>query len=568
MSHSIDGFNKVYNETKNQYADNYKKSLEKLSGVKNSWFYSLSVDKNGVLVKRFSLAALFDHLGAWTRGENWEQKINLATRQFIKLGGELGEDLIENTANLQKITKQISSLAKQAGIQLAILPQPQNNSEQESDLHSSEFVSESEEFSNRESIEEPLEGTINLDQKNYVNLDLPLVESSKRSIEELYEKAGKFAFYYTANKTPMMNFLKGIGCVLNRAHTFKGDDFLKEEKYEIQIPAINDFYNPNPVTLTISNEKIRAIMSSAKVVVSNQLGIEDYKRIQSTVDDQISQNPPSSLDVRGIVIDGSTLSRPNYSAEMYACQICHSARLPVLTNPYNSSGSAHQQLSDINLDEAPEIVLINTPGANFAYGKGFKETFLDNGSLKVAEFENFLNGLWTNVIFSAIEQNATDLSLLPIGLGAFLKGLSPETNLEIQKSYLRSLKAILEDPNIKPKLEDQFKDGIYFTLGPIAKTTADEIFEDSDFVHFHDRDALNLSQEISADPDHCCAILNPSDGDVMFGIYNVGEYWQTSYKGTLSHVGEEYLMHLIPGQLTGRDMCPEAFENPIVSKLT
>jgi hypothetical protein len=79
----------------------------------------------------------------------------------------------------------------------------------------------------------------------------------------------------------------------------------------------------------------------------------------------------------------------------------------------------------------------------------------------------------------------------------------------------------------------------------------------------HKKDALNLCQKISQEDGRCCALLNPSDGDVMFGIFNVGEYWQTSHRGSASHVGEEYLMHMIPAQLTGKDMNPQAFQNPI-----
>lgn len=370
--------------------------------------------------------------------------------------------------------------------------------------------------------------------------------------EVLIAKAGKWAQYYTDEKNPIKTFLETIGCVLDGRHfTTPGDNFLTENEYAIVVDATKDFYNPDPVTIIVSAAKIREIIASSTLVVSPELGVEKYrellKAVQNTMNEDL-QKPTSESDP--------------YPFLLHACMVSHSIRLPSLTQPYLNGNLAHQQLISTNLDHSNELILISSSGINLSVPICYKYFFDTSGGFADGAFRNLATEMWKTIIFSCMQQKATDLSLLAIGLGAFISRVRPEYRPAIRTIYLETLKSVIDNDTVR----DHFKHGIFFARGPIPDDEMKAVFKDCKTkVHIHEADAANLAQHISAEEGRCCALLNPSDPDVIFGRCNIGEHWQFSKKNKGDmHVGEEFLMHFLLGMLGSYQMCPEAFENPIL----
>lgn len=78
-----------------------------------------------------------------------------------------------------------------------------------------------------------------------------------------------------------------------------------------------------------------------------------------------------------------------------------------------------------------------------------------------------------------------------------------------------------------------------------------------------DRDVFILAHQLTQQGKPC-AFHNPSDADVVFGIYDVGEYWKNG-KGS-GYVGEEHIGAMSTAPLNSRNLNPRAYDNVVEQK--
>ncbi len=237
----------------------------------------------------------------------------------------------------------------------------------------------------------------------------------------------------------------------------------------------------------------------------------------------------------------------NIPLNTLALNVCHSQELHFFVEQHlTADGKALNSLRNQNLNGLTPSVLLSTPGMNFAYGGHKAIEYLSNGSAKI-----FISNMWETVLKSAEIQGCRHLAFSAIGLGAFLPGTwSTEQKAQVTQIYYQSLMEQLA----KPKFHGKF-DSIH--INPVfdfAKRKLEEAKSAAhpaigSLVHQFAGDVKFFAVECAKN-DIKCGLLNPSDPDVMWGKYDIGEYYKTG-----DYVGEEDLAATSTASLGSVGLC-------------
>lgn len=319
----------------------------------------------------------------------------------------------------------------------------------------------------------------------------------------------------------------------------------------IQIKATDDdskaAFGGGEVSVSVST--LQELSDSAEIITaSSLLPAPLFLKVQQELRDNI--DPQEKRSLKELLIDKYETWKQDYQRlgfktvaefersaniplNMLAMNVCHSQKTHFFVEQeLSSNGNAVNKLRSINLDTATPTVLLSTPGLNLAYGGSQALSSLTNGTAEL-----LITNMWESVLASAINQNCNNLAFSAIGLGAFL----PSTMTQIQKSEVASLyyKTLLEklsQPEFKGKFDSIHINPVFdFAKAALAEQKQHHP-EAASIVHQFDGDVKFLAIEFSKENIRC-GLLNPSDPDVMWGKYDVGEYYKNG-----DYVGEEDLV--------------------------
>ena len=203
---------------------------------------------------------------------------------------------------------------------------------------------------------------------------------------------------------------------------------------------------------------------------------------------------------------------------LISSNICHSQKVQFFVEEYNYSGYACNKIRNDDLDQAPPSVVISIPGINFKYSPLQPSKLIENGIAELC-----ISNMWENILESAMIQGCKNISIPPIGLGAFLP-LDQTDASNIADLYFKTLFKLLSDPKYHGKF-----DGIFYNAYPFNKQCQKMLMQYKDSidcpVKVHSKDAKFLATNLS-EAGYMCAVVNPSDMDVVLGLHDVGEYYK------------------------------------------
>ncbi|KAL0242816.1 hypothetical protein GEMRC1_005379 [Eukaryota sp. GEM-RC1] len=197
----------------------------------------------------------------------------------------------------------------------------------------------------------------------------------------------------------------------------------------------------------------------------------------------------------------------------------------------DTKGFALNQIRSCFLDDCKPNLLVSVPGLNFAYSS-LSPMLVDTFRHDSTQIFKILSNLWFSVLSAVKHYQYTHLAIPAIGLGVFLSGssMSGKEQSDLARMYFDSLMTVYE----------LFKTSIpvvYFNPMRFKQELNDSIkqFSNQDHVINFQCDVKLIVVEL-AKAGVCAALLNPSDADVMWGVYDVGEYWKNG-----SYAAEEDL---------------------------
>lgn len=347
------------------------------------------------------------------------------------------------------------------------------------------------------------------------------------TLAEIEANVGKFSTYKTTagageaipfQDKPAQSFLHGLG-VANVPHPLSK---LPEESLPINPGmdvTVKSFDTKVSGSLVIQADRVARLLKSAKIYVNNDI-------------------MPQGLYVTTLTgIDGSVSKDIGIHWQNLAVGVCHVQEIDLLaTHVMNERGEAISapRTGEI-LDDAPALLLLSSPALNFGYGMA--------GHLTRNQQIDFIKGMYRNLFFAALAEKREYIAMPAAGLGVF-KG-DPEI-------YFTSLmKVAKEFPELKiifhpAQFENQFDKAL-------QKANPDNVVKAT-------KDVLFIADELtkSGKP---CAFHNPSDSDVVYGLYDVGEYWKTG-KGA-GYVGEEHIGAMSTAPLNSKGLNPQAYANVV-----
>lgn len=298
----------------------------------------------------------------------------------------------------------------------------------------------------------------------------------------------------------------------------------------------------------ISRGTLKSLSESARICTSQdlmpqQLFIEIQSKLRSKIKTQEQRNLKEILGSKyetwkadyqklGFSSVEAFEKSASIPLNMLAVGVCHSQETHFFVEQENINGLAVNKLRNVNLDKATPNVLLSTPGINFKYGGDKAKQYLEDGTAKM-----LIQNMWHGVLSSAVEQNCQALSISAIGLGAFLPTEWDDAKkAQVAALYYDSLLEILAQPEYKGKFQSIYINPVF----PFARAELDNAKKQhpdvASIVHNYDRDVKFLAVDL-AKAGVRCALLNPSDPDVMWGKYDVGEYYKKGH-----YVGEEDLV--------------------------
>lgn len=349
--------------------------------------------------------------------------------------------------------------------------------------------------------------------------------------------------------------------------------------------------------VTISKSTLKKLSDSAQIVTnSKRVTRELFLKIQKELYQHINPQDKRTLETVILVAGGKengqklledwrnswkelgfssaaelevTLKR---SMLFLATNICHAQEAHFFIEQEKRGDLALNKLRNDNLDKQVPNVILSIPGINVAYGGMPVKTidgvlFLgrnqktDTGVVfnPVVTVEECITNMWEAVLDGAVLQDVRNLSMPAIGLGAF----AGEHEGKIAPLYFQSLFKLLSSEKYKGKFDNVF-------FNPMAQGKA----FDAELVKFQKEltncncnvvnfngDVLLLGVEL-AKQGHRCALLNPSDADVTWGVYDVGEYYKFG-----NYVGEEHIGATSTAMLGSRGV-NDVYTNPNKIKST
>ncbi len=232
---------------------------------------------------------------------------------------------------------------------------------------------------------------------------------------------------------------------------------------------------------------------------------------------------------------------------LLATNICHAQDVIFLVEQHLDGSAARNKMATGNLDAAPPVTVLSIPGVNFAYGATNASTLIDSG-----DAATMIKNMRTTALESAKRKNRKYVTMPAIGMGAFLGNIRAS---EIIKLYFATLIQLMQTT-----YRNDF-DAIYFNpagQAPIFRTMLNAAKNSGEFPLFMTQKdvkflAINLSKNGFA-----TAFLNPSDADVIWGVYDAGEYYKNGH-----YVGEEDIGATSTAPIGSKRITPEAYTNRI-----
>jgi hypothetical protein len=191
---------------------------------------------------------------------------------------------------------------------------------------------------------------------------------------------------------------------------------------------------------------------------------------------------------------------------------------------------------------------------NFSYGGAKAIEYLENG-----QASELIDAMWLSILTAAANQGCRHLVFPAIGLGAFLPPDWPEANKsKVAALYYQSLMQQLAKPELSGKFDSIHINPVFnFARKALAAAKQKATPALSAKVHDFSGDVKFLAVEL-AKRGIKCGLLNPSDSDVIWGKYDIGEYYKNP-KG--DYVGEEDLASTSTASLGSVGMC-DVYTNP------
>ncbi|MBI2791108.1 MAG: ankyrin repeat domain-containing protein [Gammaproteobacteria bacterium] len=300
-------------------------------------------------------------------------------------------------------------------------------------------------------------------------------------------------------------------------------------------------------SVTVSKKELKRLADTAQIVTNEsilpqQLFLEIQNKLRNEVKAQEKRTLKEILGQRyeswsdrfqelGFQSKAKFEESASIPLNLLSLGVCHSQEVHFFVEQeVLGNGLAVNKLKNQDLDNATPNILLSTPGLNLAYGGSTAEETLNNGMATT-----LISAMWQGVLTSAANQNCKNLAFSAIGLGAFLPDNWPnDKKAQVAGIYYQTLMEQLARPEFKDKFESIHINPVFgFAKQQLneAKIKAPESV--SAIVHHFDGDVKFLAVECAKNGVKC-GLLNPSDPDVMWGKYDIGEYYKSGH-----YVGEE-----------------------------
>lgn len=343
------------------------------------------------------------------------------------------------------------------------------------------------------------------------------------SVKTIEENIGQFSGYMCEfsgeqiageavplEEKPAYQFLLGIGADIKTIDT--------PLPKLLENPQLNANIAVNGVEV-ISQTRVERLKRSAKIYLNPEMITPE--QYSEALKKDLTPQTRETMD--GIALQNLSVG------------ICHAQEIDLLVDHKLIEGKAFSsERTEKISDDAIPILLLSSPALNFSYGLAKQ--------LTPEQQNRFILGMFRNLFNATVQEGRTHIALPAAGLGVFGGNPTVYFNALMQVSKQYPLLNIIYHP---AQFADQF-DALYLTNGSpknVVRAQKDVIFI---------ADAL-CKQGIP------CAFHNPSDADVVLGIYGPGEYWQDG-RGN-RYVGEEHIGAMTTAPLGGRGINPLAYTN-------
>lgn len=354
--------------------------------------------------------------------------------------------------------------------------------------------------------------------------------SLNQLLEDIEEKIGKFSKYLTKfgpgatlisgesiplAQKPAQKFLSGLGVQAKELPLSMRPD--GQPILQSGNPDQTLIFSENE-TLKISGKRVDRLLSSAKIYLNRDIiSAEMYRTGLSNIEQQDQKAAPNHIHWQNLAVG-----------------VCHVQEIDLLISHTleTDKAVAHPRVGAIQEDH-PAILLLSSPALNFSYGMA--------NSLSCQAQQDFIRGMFRNLFEAAINEKRNYIALPAAGLGAF----GGNSNVY----FKRLMEVAKEYPNLNI---------IYHPaqFSPIFKKYWQRAGSPSNVVEAH-KDVVFIADELTQ-RGYTCALHNPSDADVVYGVYDVGEYWKSG-KGS-GYVGEEHIGAMTTAPLNSKGLNPNAYE--------
>ncbi len=299
---------------------------------------------------------------------------------------------------------------------------------------------------------------------------------------------------------------------------------------------VHSFMLGNQATLTIPGQRVNRLLGNAGVYINTDIiSQEEYWNCI-----QNQQNTSQRLQAaqqhrnKSASVDSTTYTTRGDFLQNKAVGICHYQEIDLLVTYQNGpDGKAYAVPRNGQIDvNAPAILLLSTPALNFAYGAAYAN--FSDVNLK------YVTGMYRNLFNAAQQQGRQYIAMPAMGLGVF--GGDPNLYFSALMAAAKEFLTlnIIYHPAGNSAL---FKQYLNATGSPqnVVEATKDVMF---------------IADELTKNGKPC-ALVNPSDSAVGFGLYDVGMFWKDG-RGA-NYVGEEHIGSVTTGPLNSRMLNPDSY---------
>jgi hypothetical protein len=214
----------------------------------------------------------------------------------------------------------------------------------------------------------------------------------------------------------------------------------------------------------------------------------------------------------------------NTSVSLLASGIAHIQHIHWLVEAKPINGIIRQTLRTTLIDKTPPTTLISIPALNLSYGNIHLNKISDEKEIK-AILIPYLKRFWQTLLYAAKHEKIDTIYIPPVGLGAFFPHNLPSSIQEkIAELYIETFILCLKEMTLSHvniiyhpgKFQKIFQNILKKHPNiPIQLTTADvKLMSMWDSFYTKNKKV---------------ALVNPSDPDVMWGVYDVGEYYKNGH---------------------------------------